>query len=204
MFGACQEFSLYDLARSGNWYDFGFVVGAGSPSWARLGRKAGGSANPIDDAILAARPVDTVETARLGELPYDFQRRLLSVLVSIGQEQVLLTKGAVESVLARCRTVEPGDGTSVPLEQAQATIQRRFEELSAQGYRVLGVAHKRLAATVPLSLAEESDLAFPGVCDPPRSAEGGDRSHPAGVGGARHLSAHGHRRQSLGGGPHGP
>ncbi len=134
-----------------------------------------GFGNPIDDAILAARPVETVATARLGELPYDFQRRLLSVLVSIGQEQVLLTKGAVESVLAKCRTAELGDGSSVPLERGQATIQHRFEVLSAQGYRVLGVARKRLAPDVPLSLAEEADLVFLGFLtlrDPPKAGIG--------------------------------
>jgi P-type Mg2+ transporter len=131
-----------------------------------------GFGNPIDDAILAAPPVETVATARLGELPYDFQRRRLSVLVSIGQEQILLTKGAVESVLTGCRTAELADGSSVPLAQVQAAIQQRFEVLSAQGYRLLGVARKRLDPNVPLSLAEEVDLVFLGFLtfrDPPKA-----------------------------------
>ena len=130
-----------------------------------------GFGNPIDDAILASGPVDTVTTGRLGELAYDFQRKRLSVLVSIGQERVLLTKGAIESVLPACRTAELGDGSSVPLELARATIRHQFEVLSAQGYRVLGVARKRLDPDVPLSLDEETDLAFLGFLalrDPPK------------------------------------
>ena len=134
-----------------------------------------GFGNPVDDAIVAAHPVEVVATARLGELPYDFQRRLLSVLVAIGDEPILVTKGAVESVLARCRTAEFGDGSSVPLEQVHSTIQHQFKLLSAQGYRVLGVASKRFSPDVPLSLADEANLAFRGFLtfrDPPKAGIG--------------------------------
>jgi P-type Mg2+ transporter len=96
-----------------------------------------GFSNPIDDAILAAGHVETTTTSRLGELPYDFQRRRLSVLVAIGGERVLLTKGAVDSVLAACETVQDGD-QAVLVEASRSALRHRFEELSGQGYACSG------------------------------------------------------------------
>jgi Mg2+-importing ATPase len=137
-----------------------------------------GFGNPIDDAILAAPHVETAGTARLGELPYDFERRRLSVLVAIDGERVLLTKGAVESVLAVCQAADRGDGSAAPLVQVQPDVRGRFEALSAQGYRVLGVARKTLGPVeceAPLGLADETGMTFLGFLtfrDPPKPGIG--------------------------------
>lgn len=130
-----------------------------------------GFSNPIDDAILAAGPVDTAGTRRLDELPYDFMRRRLSVLIAKADEPLLLTKGAVEDVLAVCGTAERPDGSVTPLAAAEAAIRARFAALSGEGYRVLGVAHKTLGAHAELGLADEAGMTFLGflkLVDPPK------------------------------------
>jgi Mg2+-importing ATPase len=134
-----------------------------------------GFSNPIDEAILAAQHVETAATARLGELAYDFGRQRLSVLVSLGNERVLLTKGAVESVLSVCRTVELRNGDAVPLEQGEGTVRHRLEELCGQGYRVLGVARRVLPPEELLDLAAEAGMTFLGFLtfrDPPKAGIG--------------------------------
>jgi Mg2+-importing ATPase len=105
-----------------------------------------GFANPIDSAVLSATHVETIGTARLAEIPYDFQRKRLSVLVEKDGAALLLTKGAVENVLAACEAVQLADDRVVPLASARDAVHQRFVALSGQGYRVLGVARKMLAS----------------------------------------------------------
>src|SRR5205823_9995486 len=72
---------------------------------------------------------------KLDEIPYDFTRKRLSVVVQEGGRRTLIAKGALDSILAVCTQMQ--DGTEVmPLDAAgQANIQRRFVGWSEQGYR---------------------------------------------------------------------
>jgi Mg2+-importing ATPase len=104
--------------------------------------------NPIDAALLADAPAKTEQVKRLDEIPYDFQRKRLSVLVSEDGASVLITKGAVASVLAACGTAELADGRIVDIEHAHGRIDSRVDEISGQGYRVLAVAYTLSAAEI--------------------------------------------------------
>jgi len=129
-----------------------------------------GFSNPVDEAILHARHINTAGTTRLDELPYDFQRRRLSVLVARESEKVLISKGAVDSVVAASQSALL-DGQTVPLADAQEVIQQHFEALSLQGYRVLGVASKVILEAAQLDLADEAGMTFLGFVtfrDPPK------------------------------------
>jgi P-type Mg2+ transporter len=122
-----------------------------------------GFVNPIDEAIKSALPSTLVSGSLVDELPYDFNRRLLSVLVADENGATLITKGAVDSLLARCK-IEPND---------LAVAQRQFAELSAEGFRVLGVATRRFDRPWPMQLtsAQEANLEFAGLlcfADPPK------------------------------------
>ncbi len=131
--------------------------------WASLnaGLQAGWK-NPIDQAILAAHPLPPNATS-LGESPYDFQRRRLSVLVRDGQRQpVLVTKGALEAVLDVC-THAVLDGKRVLIGAALPGVQKRFADLSAEGYRVLGVATRASADGPAPSAKDESGLTLVGL-----------------------------------------
>jgi Mg2+-importing ATPase len=141
-----------------------------------------GLTNPLDEAIVAHAPPDLTGVEKADEVPYDFVRKRLSVVVQdAGRGEVtaplLITKGALDNVLAVCAQVQDG-GATWPLGDAQrAEIQRRFEEWSGQGYRVLGVAIKPLppvggkVGPRPYTRNDERDLVFVGFLlffDPPK------------------------------------
>ncbi len=131
--------------------------------------------NPIDDAILSSSDVSTATTRRLDEAPYDFERKRLSVLVDIGGTPTMLTKGAVDSVLAVCTAVRCGDGHNVHISEREAELRSRFAELSRSGLRVLGVARRDNIDRQTLDEADEAGMTFLGFAcfsDPPKAGVG--------------------------------
>ncbi|HEX8131845.1 MAG TPA: magnesium-translocating P-type ATPase [Actinomycetes bacterium] len=128
-----------------------------------------GFPNPLDQAILdGAAPDDG--GVRLGEVPYDFQRKRLSVLVGGHGAPLLVTKGAFDKVLGVCTTAEV-DGRTVPLAQVRDELERRFTELSGGGYRVLALATRPLATTHLAGAADETGMTLRGLLaflDPPK------------------------------------
>ncbi len=134
-----------------------------------------GLANPLDQAIVAAgkeRQVDIAAYRKLDEVPYDFLRKRLSVLVQGGEgAPVLITKGALEGVLAVCETVARG-GSSAPLDAAvRAQIEKLFADYSQSGFRVLAVAQKPMPGKTACTRADETGLTFIGFLrflDPPK------------------------------------
>ncbi len=128
-----------------------------------------GYANPLDEAILRSRSFDEAGTALLGEVPYDFARKRLSVAVSDGHAPVLITKGALRPVLTACSRAAP-DGAVVSLTTQRAAIDEQFEKLSAEGFRVLGVATHPLSRP-DCTADDEYDMTFSGFLvfsDPPK------------------------------------
>jgi len=136
-----------------------------------------GFTNPIDAAIVAAA-ASGQDGRRLAELPYDFKRRRLSVLVAgadLGggtpSPNLMITKGALEDILAVCSTAPDAAGKLVEIAPLLASVRAHFSELSGQGYRVLGVATRELAGRDSLTPADESGMAFEGFLtfvDPPK------------------------------------
>lgn len=132
-----------------------------------------GFANPLDQAVLARGSMP--EGLRvIGEVPYDFTRRRLSVAVidahaKPGASGVLVCKGAFDQVLSCCTNVRQ-DGHDVALDTVREPLQRRFEQLSSDGYRVLaiatGVVHTSGDDDQPaaeLSVADEQGLTLRGL-----------------------------------------
>ncbi|WP_353987093.1 magnesium-translocating P-type ATPase [Ruicaihuangia caeni] len=137
-----------------------------------------GFRNPLDAIILAAHAVDATA---LAELPYDFQRKRLSVLVprgmvdtpdnelldetpnhsSAGSSALLVTKGSVGTVLPLCVTVRAADGGESPLTTSE--VQAFADQLAAEGNRVLAVASRAMPALHALSVDDETDLTFEGL-----------------------------------------
>ncbi|QCX28986.1 magnesium-translocating P-type ATPase [Nocardioides jishulii] len=112
-----------------------------------------GFANPIDTAILASHPLDPAYRA-VAELPYDFSRKRLSVLVDAPDGRQLVCKGAYDSVVDACRVTDRVTD--------RAALDAHFAQLSQEGYRVLGIARRRLPDVDAVTLADEQDLEFMG------------------------------------------
>ncbi len=131
-----------------------------------------GFANPIDQAIVQAVPASEAGSAtRIAELPYDFSRTRLSVLVQDGATTQIITKGALDSVLGVCTQAQLPTGETVPIDSQRAQIQAAFTSLSAQGFRVLGVASRQMPGATSLAPTDESNLCFQGLLtflDPPK------------------------------------
>jgi P-type Mg2+ transporter len=130
-----------------------------------------GIRSALDEAILAGQS-SCLKWERRGELPFDFSRRCLSVLVSREGEMLLITKGAPEAVLSRAVAVEV-DGLAHPLDGAwQTRLEDEQRRLNHQGFRLIGVAIRSIPADqVGLTLADEANLTFVGFCvfaDPPK------------------------------------
>src|SRR5262249_47309230 len=104
-----------------------------------------GIKSPLDEAIL--RTGQRVDGSRkIDEIPFDFERRRVSVVVADGDGITLIAKGAPEQMLACCVAYEVG-GAESPLDpDAARRCRQTYEALSAQGARVLAVARRRLPA----------------------------------------------------------
>ncbi len=130
-----------------------------------------GFVNPIDEAIRTHRRFDVSQCKKLSELPYDFIRKRLSILVSQGDKRLMVTKGALENVLAVCGTAETAAGASTDIGAVRAEVDRRFVELSSEGCRTLGVAYRDVGSSSQLTKDQESDMTFLGflvLFDPPK------------------------------------
>lgn len=133
-----------------------------------------GLANALDEAILGKAQAEhlAASESKIDEIPYDFVRKRLSIVVQAedGQHR-LITKGALDNVLAVCTQVQADQGP-VPFDPAhEKQIRQRYAEWSAQGYRVLGVATKPVALAANLAHSDECDLIFSGFLiffDPPK------------------------------------
>jgi Mg2+-importing ATPase len=130
-----------------------------------------GLSNPLDEAIVARTQPDLGSIAKLDEIPYDFVRKRLSVVVREGDHNRFIAKGALDNILEVCTSVRDGE-TDVPLDNGhRAQIQRRFETWSGQGFRVLGVAVRDVEPQPKYSRDDERDMSFLGFLlffDPPK------------------------------------
>ncbi|HSZ24907.1 MAG TPA: magnesium-translocating P-type ATPase, partial [Cytophagaceae bacterium] len=116
--------------------------------------------NPIDEAIKGlALTTESFEKEK--EIPYDFIRRRLSILVQHKDEHILITKGAVTNILEICNQYEEG-GIIYPLtEDEKSTILNRLSEYSLSGLRVIGISYLKTNSS-ELSKDKEQDMIFMG------------------------------------------
>ncbi|HTQ10640.1 MAG TPA: magnesium-translocating P-type ATPase [Fimbriimonadaceae bacterium] len=116
-----------------------------------------GVPNPLDAAILAKTGSDTAGYTKIDEIPFDFERRRVSVVVEQSGKRILISKGAPEAVIAACAGVDP---KSTELA----------ESLGAEGYRALGVAYREIPNQDHYGPDDEKDLKLAGFLafmDPP-------------------------------------
>jgi Mg2+-importing ATPase len=130
-----------------------------------------GIKSPLDDAILKHEHPTIAEYAKADEIPFDFSRKRLSVVVQHDDEHLLITKGEAEGVFAVCKTVSI-DGTVQPFDEGRRSeAEETYRKLSADGYRTLGVAVRNVEKQDAYSVADEQDMTLVGFAaflDPPK------------------------------------
>lgn len=135
-----------------------------------------GLKSPLDDAILEHKEIDTIGWRKIDEVPFDFERRRVSVLVDNGQKRLLVVKGAPEDILRLCTSYEGNSETELhPLDDAaRAPLRELFDSLGREGFRVLGVAWRQVAPDYPHAVVnDETKLVFSGFAaflDPPKES----------------------------------
>jgi Mg2+-importing ATPase len=130
-----------------------------------------GFMNPIDEAIRKHRQFDLLGYQKLDEVPYDFIRKRLSILISKGDTHLMVTKGALSNVLAVCSSAEIAEGRIVDIVTVKERVQQHFEEFSRKGFRTLGVAYKDTVSDTVITREQETDMTFLGfliLFDPPK------------------------------------
>jgi len=133
-----------------------------------------GVRSPLDAAILASpAPAEIERCTKLDEVPFDFERRRVSILIARDGQAQLLVKGAPENLLRLSSRVEGPDGTLRTLDAAaRHQLTQAFDKLSEEGLRALGVAYKPMpAGHRAMVVADEADLIFAGFVafiDPPK------------------------------------
>ena len=139
-----------------------------------------GLKNLLDVAVLEhvelqSKLTDTRRFQKIDEIPFDFQRRRMSVIVSEAEgAHLLICKGAVEEILAVCAKVKTADGV-VPLsEQMLAQVRALTSDLNEEGLRVVAVAAKETNADKhTYGVVDESALTLVGYIaflDPPKES----------------------------------
>jgi len=118
-----------------------------------------GVASPLDDAIVQARHPDLERLRKVGEIPFDFVRKRVTVVVENPAGTRLITKGAFHNVLDVCTRL--ADGTSLT-ETDRADFERRYQEFTSRGIRVLAVATKPVDPQPPYDRGDERDMEFRG------------------------------------------
>jgi Mg2+-importing ATPase len=135
-----------------------------------------GLKSPLDNAILEREPIDLTDWRKVDEVPFDFERRRVSVLAEQGGHRFLVVKGAPEDVLKlSSRYMSAADDHPVPLDEAAIEhANKTLEQLGSEGFRVLGVAWREVEPDRDhASIADETELTFAGFAaflDPPKES----------------------------------
>jgi P-type Mg2+ transporter len=119
-----------------------------------------GLRNLLDRAILAHSELDVERNCRkVDEIPFDFKRRRMSVVIDYEDRHVLICKGAVEEVASVCDNYQVDDDINPLIKLIRDDLMDEYRNLSAEGYRVLAIAYREFDRTKPtFSVTDESGL----------------------------------------------
>jgi P-type Mg2+ transporter len=122
-----------------------------------------GLPNSLDEAIRACKLSDGNLFSKLDEIPYDHIRKRVSILVNDPSENnIMITKGAFESILECCDNVELPSGDIEGIREAESRIKGIWKILATRGFRTQGVAYKKIN-TAKITQEDESCMTFLGI-----------------------------------------
>lgn len=122
-----------------------------------------GLPNPLEEAIRACKLSEGNLYSKLDEIPYDSVRKRVSILVNDPlQNKIMITKGAFESILECCDSVELSEGSKEGIEAAKNRIKGIWKILATRGFRTQSVAYKQVKNT-RITQEDESSMTFLGI-----------------------------------------
>ena len=135
-----------------------------------------GLKSPLDEAILDHEHIEVGNWKKIDEIPFDFERRCVSVLLDNGKERWLVVKGAADEIVRLCSHYEAeGAQLQRPMDEAAlGPIQARYHELEEEGFRVLSIAWRQVPRDHPHAVvSDETELVLAGFAaflDPPKAS----------------------------------
>ncbi len=117
-----------------------------------------GIRSPFDEVILQQPPPETQDYTKCDEIPFDFERRRLSIVVERQSQRVLITKGAPEGIFPLLSGYELEGRVEPIAEDAAKRFRQTSDELNTQGFRSLAVAYVDVPARANYSVADERNL----------------------------------------------
>ncbi len=120
-----------------------------------------GYENPIDKAIQKLSSSNNIAVKKTGEIPYDFTRKRLSVLIDISNKKLLISKGAFTQIEQICTKVKIDDSHEENYSLHKDKINQQFEEFGKQGYRAIGICYKEIN-NESISVKDEDEMIFAG------------------------------------------
>ncbi|MFH1133088.1 MAG: magnesium-translocating P-type ATPase [Nanoarchaeota archaeon] len=130
-----------------------------------------GLSNLLDKTILQYKIFDRGEITLVDELPFDFQRKIMSVIVRQKGKVRLIAKGSPEEVFKRCSRYQAGGKAALLSPKLRENVRAAYESLSKEGFRVIAVAAKEVSSKKEYTLKDETDLTLVGYLaflDPPK------------------------------------
>ncbi len=123
-----------------------------------------GLRNLLDRAILAHSELDVERDCRkVDEIPFDFKRRRMSVVIDYEDRHVLICKGAVEEVAAACENYQVDEDINPLINLIRDDLMDEYRALSAEGFRVLAIAYREFDRTKQVfTVSDESELTLLG------------------------------------------
>ena len=137
-----------------------------------------GLKSPLDDAIVNCEEIaksssnDIRDYQKIDEIPFDFIRRRLSIVVSHESRRILISKGAPEEILPACSLIERDGGTEPLTGEERDRINKLYEAQSQQGFRTLAVCYRTVPGEQSQFTAADEDqmilIGFVTFIDPPK------------------------------------
>ena len=136
-----------------------------------------GLKSPLDEAILNCKTIDASAWTKIDEVPFDFERRRVSVLLDDGKSRLLVVKGAPDDILALCTVCEQPGATRCPVDPAVLErVREQYHALEREGFRVLAIAWRDVPRDHPHAVvSDETELVLAGFAaflDPPKESAG--------------------------------
>ncbi|MGV8141892.1 MAG: magnesium-translocating P-type ATPase [Candidatus Woesearchaeota archaeon] len=136
-----------------------------------------GLKNVLDDAILKHEPIKFKSIRKVDEIPYDFVRKMMSIVVDIHSDKhkglLLISKGAPEEIIRRCSKYELNGKVHRLNEKTKEKMDKQYVKWSSEGFRVIAVAYKPEIKSSNYTKKEENNLilkGYLGFFDPPKQS----------------------------------